>query len=184
VSPSPARAKRFKGVRAIDRAADEDDTGNSPIDALEQCWQARDWTGDRDGDEEISVSVTANWTSYELRAVWREQDAVLQFLVLPDLKIPAERRVPVHEAIGLANEQLWLGHFELWSRSGLLVYRHAALLDAAAEAPLSAEQADTLTDAALDEFERFWPVFQFLLTSERSPAEAMAAALIETAGEA
>jgi hypothetical protein len=41
-----------------------------------------------------------------------------------------------------------------------------------------------LVDAAVDEFERYYPVFQLVLFADRSPAEAMAAALLETVGEA
>ena len=37
--------------------------------------------------------------------------------------------VAVAEAIGLVNEQLWIGHFELWSSSGILLFRHAAMID-------------------------------------------------------
>ncbi len=42
----------------------------------------------------------------------------------------------------------------------------------------------TLIEAAIDECERFYPVFQFVLWADKSPAEAIAAALIETQGEA
>jgi hypothetical protein len=46
------------------------------------------------------------------------------------------------------------------------------------------EQAGTLIEAAIDECERFYPVFQFVLWGGKSPAEALSAALIETHGEA
>ena len=38
--------------------------------------------------------------------------------------------------------------------------------------------------AAVEECERFYPVFQFVLWGGKSPSEAIAAALIDTAGEA
>ena len=49
---------------------------------------------------------------------------------------------------------------------------------------LSPAQAEILTDAAVEEFERYYPVFQLVLLAGQGPAEALAAALIETAGEA
>ena len=49
---------------------------------------------------------------------------------------------------------------------------------------LSPAQAEILTDAAVEEFERYYPVFQLVLLAGQSPVEALAAALIETAGEA
>ena len=90
----------------------------------------------------------------------------------------------IYEALGLINEQLWLGHFEMWSGSGLVVFRHATILDTRDSDGLSLEQAESISEAALEECERFYPVFQFVLWGGKSPGEAIAAALIDTHGEA
>jgi len=47
--------------------------------------------------------------------------------------VPADKRPAIYEAIGLINEQLWIGHFEMWAASGLVLFRHAALLDTDSE---------------------------------------------------
>jgi hypothetical protein len=114
--------------------------------------------------------------------VWRGDDQVLQFLAFPDIKVATEKRAAIHESLCLINEQLWLGHFELWSGSGLIVFRHAALVGTGDS--LSFEQAEGIAEAALEECERFYPVFQFVLWGGKSPTEAISAALIETVGEA
>ena len=49
---------------------------------------------------------------------------------------------------------------------------------------LSLEQAEAIAAAAVEECERFYPVFQFVLWGGKSPGEAIAAALIDTHGEA
>ena len=49
---------------------------------------------------------------------------------------------------------------------------------------LSLEQAEAIAEAAVEECERFYPVFQFVLWGGKSPGEAIAAALIDTQGEA
>jgi len=156
----------------------------APIEMLEQYFQAHGWSYERSGDEEILASYQGSWTQYELRAVWREEDRVLQFLALPDIRVPADKRALIYETLGLINEQLWIGHFEMWASSGVLLFRHAAMLDATGEPSLSLEQAELLTEAAIDECERFYPVFQFVLWADKTPAEAISAALIETQGEA
>ena len=166
----------------LDEAEFERDDA-APIDMLESYFAAHGWSFERE-DEEIVAKVKGSWTQYELRAIWREEDGVLQFLAFPDVRVPDERRVSVYEAIGLVNEQLWLGHFEVWSSNGMLLFRHAALLDTTGETALSLAQAGTLIEAAIDECERFYPVFQFVLWGGKSPAEALAASLIETRGEA
>ena len=161
----------------------EPETG-APIDTLEAYFDAHGWSHDRTGDDEIVATVQGSWAQYELRGLWRDEDRVLQFLALPDIRVPADKRAALYETIGLVNEQLWLGHFEIWSSSGILLFRHAALLDLGGDAGLTLDQAETLIDAAIDECERFYPVFQFVLWGGKSPAEAIAAALIETKGEA
>ena len=156
----------------------------APIDMLEHYFSALGWAYERSGDDEIVATFQGSWTQYELRAIWREEDQVLQFLALPDVRVSADKRAATYETIGLINEQLWLGHFELWSTSGLVLFRHAALLEGDESGTLSLQQAETLVEAAIEECERFYPVFQFVLWAGKTPQEAIAAALIETQGEA
>lgn len=155
---------------------------SAPIDMLEHYFNAHGWAYERGGEEEIVANFQGSWAQYELRAIWREDDHVLQFLALPDIRVASDKRAATYETIGLINEQLWLGHFELWSGSGLIVFRHAAMLGESDS--LSFEQAESIAEAALEECERFYPVFQFVLWGGKSPGEAISAALIETAGEA
>ena len=157
---------------------------SAPIDMLEHYFSAHNWAYERSGDEEIVATFQGSWAQYELRAIWRDDDNVLQFLALPDIRVSSDKRVVTYETIGLINEQLWLGHFELWASSGLVLFRHAALLDGDEGGSLTLHQAETLVEASIEECERFYPVFQFVLWADKTPAEAIAAALIETQGEA
>jgi len=155
-----------------------------PIDMLESYFQAHGWACERLGEDEVTANVQGSWTQYELRGVWRPEDRVLQFLALPDIRVPADKRLAVYETIGLINEQLWLGHFELWAASGLALYRNASLIEGDGESVLSLDQAETLIETAIDECDRFYPVFQFVLWGDKTPPDAIASALIETRGEA
>jgi hypothetical protein len=155
----------------------------APIDMLESYYAAHGWTHERH-DDEVVATVKGSWTEYELRALWREDDQVLQFLAFPDIKVTEDRRASIYETIGLVNEQLWIGHFELWSSSGVLLYRHAAMIDGAEEGTMSLAAAELLVESAIDECERFYPVFQFVLWGGKTPKDALAAALIDTQGEA
>jgi hypothetical protein len=96
----------------------------------------------------------------------------------------AETRANLFETLALVNEQLWIGHFEQWSADGALLFRHAVLLDGPEDAALTMPQAHALVDAAIDECERYYPVFQFVLWGGKSPRDALAAAMVETEGEA
>lgn len=166
-------------------STDHDTDDAAPIDMLESYYAAHGWEHERQ-DDEIVTSVKGSWTTYELRAMWRDDDSVLQFLAFPDIKVPDDRRAAVYEAIGLVNEQLWIGHFELWSQSGILLYRHAAMVDGDddGEGTMSLAATELLVESAIDECERFYPVFQFVLWGGKTPKDALAAALIDTQGEA
>jgi hypothetical protein len=164
--------------------ADRESEADAPLDMLEAYFAAHGWTSERH-DDEICATVKGSWTEYELRALFREEDSVLQFLAFPDVKVAVERRAAIHETLALVNEQLWVGHFELWSSSGILLYRNATLVDARDDEPtLSLSAAELLVESAIDECERFYPVFQFVLWGGKTPREAIAAAMVETAGEA
>lgn len=164
--------------------ADHEAEAEAPLDMLESYFAAHGWPCER-SDEEITATVKGSWTEYELRALWREEDGVVQLLAFPDVKVPDGRRAPVYETLGLINEQLWLGHFELWSSSGILLYRSATAIESReGEATMSLATAELLIESAIDECERFYPVFQFVLWGGKSPADAIAAAMVETQGEA
>lgn len=167
----------------------EDLGGAPPIDMLEHYFESLNWSFERDGDEEIVAAVKGSWSDYELRALWREEERVLQFIARTGISIPHDKADPairqaIYEALGLINEQLWIGHFEWWSADGAILFRHAALFDSDEEASLSLGQTQALVDAAIDECERHYPAFQFVLWGGKAPADAVRAALIETAGEA
>jgi len=155
----------------------------APIDMIESYYSAHGWEYERH-DDEIVATVKGSWTQYELRALWREQDCVLQFLAFPDIRVTDERRGAIYEAIGLINEQLWIGHFELWSSSGIVLYRHAAMIDSSSGGTMNLDAAELLIESAIEECERFYPVFQFVLWGGKTPKEALAASLTETQGEA
>ena len=80
------------------------------------------------------------------------------------------------------NERIWLGHFGMWEDEGLPMYRHAMPLRGT-QGP-TAEQLEDLLDTAVYECERFYPAFQFVIWGGKTAAEAITAAMIETAGEA
>lgn len=161
---------------------EEDANSSEPIEMLEAWFEAHGWTNERVGDDEIVASTAGAWGSYELRGVWRDDDSVLQLLAFPDIRVPDHQANVIYETIGLINEQLWIGHFEFWSGNGTLLFRHAALLTD--EGALSLDQAETLIETAVDEIDRFYPVFQFVLWAGKSPRDAIAAAMVETRGEA
>ncbi|MFC4294614.1 YbjN domain-containing protein [Novosphingobium tardum] len=154
----------------------------APVDMLASLFDARGWTYEFVSDDELLGEIQGSWAKYQLRAIWRADDNVLQLLCLPDIRVAEDKRAPLYEVMALINEQLWLGHFDLWSNGGVLVYRHGLMLGD--DGLLSLDQAQTAVEAAVDECDRFYPAFQFILWGDKSPAEALASALVDAQGEA
>src|SRR3569623_1796084 len=121
----------FEAVKAMAAAArDENEILKARLAALEAKV-----AGPAEG--EIVASATGSWAQYELRGVWRPEDQVLQFLAFPDIKVGPEKRTAIYESLSLINEQLWRGHFEMWSGSGLVLFRHSTILDTRGDEGLS-----------------------------------------------
>lgn len=168
-------------MRTVENDIGRDDDA-APVEMMASLFEARGWQFEFVSDDEISAEVKGSWTTYQLQAIWRPEDHVLQLLCLPDIRASDGKRAQLYEALALINEQLWLGHFDVWSNGGVLLFRHGLMLGD--DGLLSPNQAQCIVEAALEECDRFYPVFQFILWSDKSPAEALAAALVDAAGEA
>jgi len=98
------------------------------------------------------------------------------------LKVPDRLRNEVQHLISYINEQMWIGHFDLWKKDGLVMFRHALMLTGGIEA--SGKQCEALLGMALDACERYFPAYQFVVWAGKPAREALDAAMFETAGEA
>ena len=116
----------------LDMDADQDRPSN-PLDLFERLASLNDWTFDRDSEDELSVAVTSGWSDYHVAVTWLAEVEALHIACAFDLKVPERRRGEVLQLVSLVNEQLWLGHFDLWSSESVVMYRHALLLSGGAE---------------------------------------------------
>lgn len=154
----------------------------APVEMLAALFEARGWACEVLSDDEMTGEVQGSWANYQLRAIWRSADNVLQFLCLPDIRVSGEKKQRAYELLSLVNEQMWLGHFDIWSNGDVLLYRHGALLGD--DGQLSLMQAQALVETAIDECDRFYPAFQFVLWGDKTPREALDSAMVDAAGEA
>ena len=154
----------------------------NPVDVVERLASLHDWAFDRAGDNEIAISVRGRWTDYHISFTWMDDIEALHFACAFDLKVPEPRRAAVLELIALINEQLWVGHFDMWVKDGVVMFRHALLLAGGVE--VAGRQCEALLDTALDTSERYFQAFQFVVWAGKSAREALDAAMFETSGEA
>lgn len=154
----------------------------APVEMLAALFEARGWPFDINAQGELTSEVQGSWGKYQLRAIWSDESKVLQLLCFPDIHLAEPKRSACYELLSLINEQMWLGHFDLWSNGDVLLYRHGALLGE--EGLLSLENAQALIETAIDECDRFYPAFQFVLWGDKNAREALTSALVDAAGEA
>jgi len=160
----------------------ERDQHSNPVDQIELIAGRNDWTFERSGEDEITVSVAGQWCDYHVSFSWMEEIEALHLACAFDLKVQEARKTEVVRLLSLVNEQLWLGHFDLWDAEGVIMFRYALFLGGGAEA--GDEQIEGMLQTALEQCERYYQAFQFVVWAGKPAREALDAALFETAGEA
>lgn len=154
----------------------------NPVDLVEQIASSHDWNFDRSGEDEITISVAGSWCDYNISLSWMTELEALHLACAFDFKVNDRRKGDVMKLLALVNEQLWLGHFDLWQAEGIIMYRNALLLTEGIEAGTG--QLEAMLAAAVDACERYYQAFQFVIWAGKSPEEALAAVMFETHGEA
>jgi hypothetical protein len=154
----------------------------SALDHLERIAAVNDWTFERTTEDEVTILVKGRWTDYQVSFTWMEDLEALHLACAFDIKVPDRRSAEVMQLISCINEQLWIGHFDLWSKDGMVMFRHALVLAGGLEA--SGRQCESVLETAIGACERYFPAFQFVLWAGKPAREALDAAMFETSGEA
>ena len=124
----------------------EQPQGN-PLEVVERVAASNGWSFERAGDDEITILVTGKWTDYQVSYTWMFDIEALHLACAFELKVPERCRGEVQQLISLINAQMWVGHFDLWTQDGLVMYRHALVLAGGVEA--SSRQCEALLATAL-----------------------------------
>ena len=158
------------------------DRSRNPLEVVERMAAGNDWPFERAGEDEIALVVTGRWTNYQVSFTWMGDIEALHLACAFDIRIPETRLAEVQQLIAMINEQLWIGHFDVWTQNGMVMFRHALVLSGGI-AP-SGSQCEAVFSSALDACERYFPAFQFVVWAGKPAREAMEAAMFETSGEA
>jgi hypothetical protein len=158
------------------------DSENNPLSVVENIAADNDWSFERSGEDEVTIVTKGEWTDYQLSFTWMNEIEALHLACAFDMKIPAPRRAEVQRLIASINEQLWVGHFDIWTHTGMIMYRQALVLPGGIRA--SSAQCETMLVSAIAACERYYPALQFVVWAGRTASEAMSAAMFDTVGEA
>lgn len=153
-----------------------------PIDIVENIAAYHDWDFDRIGQDQIAMAVEGQWRTYSITLAWSSYDETLRLICTFEMEPPAERLPALYETLNAVNDQCWAGAFTFWAEQKLMVWRYGLVLSG--EQVASAEQIDTLINAAVMSAERYYPAFQLVVWGGRSPADAIQVAIAEAYGRA
>jgi hypothetical protein len=154
----------------------------NPIAVVESMALRNDWSFERSVEDEIAIEVAGKCANYQVSFTWIDEIRVLHFACSFEAKVPEQRLPEIRQLIAIINEQLWIGHFDLWGRDGTVMFRHSFLLDGGVST--SDRQCEAVLGRALDACEQYYPAFQFVIWAGKSAREAMDAVMFVTAGEA
>lgn len=153
----------------------------NPIDIVEQVATAHDWAAERATQDELTMAIAGEWTDYQVSLNWRDDLETLHIACAFDFKVPEQRLGEVYRLVAQINEQLWLGHFDVWTGEGLVMFRHGLMLNGAVA---TSAQCEALLKTALEASERYYQAFQFVVWAGKDSRHALASAMFETEGRA
>ena len=158
------------------------DSSSHPLSVVEDIAAHHNWSFERSGDDEITIVSRGDYTDYQISFTWMSEIEALHLACAFDMKIPQARKSEVQKLIAGINEQLWVGHFDLWTHTGMIMHRQALVLPGGLTA--STAQREAMLAGALHACERYFPALQYVVWAGKSPQEAMAAVMFDTEGEA
>lgn len=156
-------------------------TDDNPVSLIEEHIINQDWNSERSSEHELWAELPSQWGNQRLWVVFHEETGFLQFNCYLNLKIPPRQTSAAAQTITLMNERVWLGHFEIWSEEQVPVFRIVLPLRTT---KLHEAQLEDIMAAIQEETERFFPAIQWVVWGGKTPEEAIAAAIVETEGEA
>ena len=153
-----------------------------PVDMIEFVADTNDWSFERPADDEIAMTVEGKWADYQISFSWMEQFEALHLSCAFDLKVPDARLNEVIKLIAHINGEVLLGHFDMWQRADIVIFRQSLLLSGGVEP--TGRQVEMLLSSALDACEAYYQAFQFVVWAGKPAKEALEAAMFDTSGEA
>ena len=157
------------------------DSGYNPVDLIEQVAQTHEWACERTNEDELTLNVAGTWADYHVSLNWRTDLESLHIACAFEFKVPDNRLAEVYRLIAQINEQMWLGHFDLWSQEGLIMFRHGLMLNGTVA---TSGQCEALLRAGLEACERYYQAFQFVVWAGKDSRSALSSTMFETQGQA
>ncbi len=154
----------------------------NPIDIVEDVIHQKKWNFSRAADHELVAEISSQWSAYRLYFTWSENINALSLSITFDIRFPQTKLNKAYELLGLINENLWIGHFDITSRNGIPAFRHTIL--SSTETDTLHKKFEDVVDIAIYECEKFYPSFHQVLFEDTDPKKAIIFSSFEIIGRA
>jgi hypothetical protein len=159
----------------------------NPIESAETYLLTTDQFVKRLGENEVIVNILGKYCEFQALLSWNEMKELfhLSFGFSVGLKreiSPPALEIQLAKLIALLNENLHMGHFEIWREEYGIVWRYAQFLDKSYRGDENFFMR--LLDEAQQICEQNFPAFQYVLWGGKSPELAAESVLFETLGTA
>ena len=152
---------------------------DDPLENVESAASIQNWTFDRT-DNEVSIIANGKHNNYQLSVSLQNDSNGLNVICGFDLRFNKKNKFQILKLVSSINAQLWLGHFDVWDKEGLIVYRNSSILE---KSP-NLKTIETLLNDAVSSIDLYFPAFQYILWAGKDSEEALQTVLFETRGEA
>ena len=163
------------------RAGQTRSRADHPVDLFEEIVRGRAWTYGREGPGMVVADVEGSPTETVVHALWDERLSTVLVAATCDLPVGPGRKHSALELLAFANGRLGIGHFCWDPQWKLFSFRHTVPLRGAVA---SVELLEDVLDAAVHGMDSYYPAFQNVIRGGMSPRDAVATAILVTAGEA
>jgi len=153
-----------------------------PVDMIEHVAASHNWEFERSSPDEICLSVDGVWSAYNISLSWMEDFEALHLACAFDIKVPETRMLEATRLLSMINEQMLIGHFDVWMKEGSVMFRQTLMLNGGAVP--TGEQVECLMLSALESCERYFQAFQFVVWTGHTAERSLEGALFETQGTA
>lgn len=153
-----------------------------PIELIKGFVDINDWPLHHVTPDEISIEMANKWSVYTLTFTYDEIYSALHTSVQMDILITKQHYDDARKVITTLNRNIWMGHFDLITDEGTVMFRHVVPLRGTGGA--TPEQIKDLIDIALGECERAYPALFQIATGVVSAETATDSVLMETVGSA
>jgi len=153
-----------------------------PVDVIEQIVHHRALPFERTVEDEISLLIHGQLSTYHISFSWVEIFETLHVGCAFALTVAPKQRPRMVDLLSLVNEKMLMGHFDYWQDTGEVIYRQSLLLSGGLH-PTDA-QITMLLSTALDACELHFPACEKVAMSDIPAEEALRYAMFETLGNA